>query len=358
MASDRKIVILSVALIAIILIGEVVVYSSGTHNYSADSQFGAGEVDYTVGSAGTKVFDVVVTDNGSYKPITELYVYYDEAYKPNYEKVVVAVGARALDQEYYVQQLVNSLKYRGFEAVTIVDSAELASKLASDTAGGSFSKGLVVISGALPDTVYTGNATDPILNWIGNGGSLYWLGNVLGAAYATREAVVPVTSDYQTMFLGVQCLNTVTDKKDPAYTDIALSDWKGNDYRNTLALMNNRVKYAVDVDKLAAKTSDFTAAGYAEKAYASTVFVKSGQGMVCILGGDYSNNQRNDLAQIIAAGLCYCSNELSHIQGTVSRGTVDGKVQFAMPAAGNMVSYIYLGGYFSVYGHADHHRIP
>ncbi len=357
-ASDKKIVALAVAMIAIILIGEATVYTSGTHNYSADADLTVGGVDYTVTSSGSKVFDIIVTDNGGRKPISELYVYYDESYRSDYRDVVVAVGARALDQEYYIQQLVNALEYRGLKNITMVNAVQLASHLGADVAGGPYSKGLVVISGALPDTVYTGNATDTILRWIGGGGSLYWAGNLVGAEYSTRNSIVPVTSDYQTLFLGAQCLNTIVDEGDPAYTDQAFSDIKANGYRDDLSLMNNRVRYAVDTAKLSAKTSDYMAAGYGEKSYASITFVKNGDGMVCVMGGDYSNNQRSDLAQVIAAGLCYSSEELAHHHGIVPRGTTSGTLQASLPASGNVVVYTYIGGYFSVYGKAEFFQLP
>ena len=91
------------------------------------------------------------------------------------------------------------------------------------------------------------------------------------------------------------------------------------------------------------------AVGYEKDGCASTVLVKNGSGMVCVMGGNYSNNQRMDLANIIASGICYCSAELDCKTGNVARGTVTGTFS-NWPATGNVAAFLYLGGDFSVYG--------
>ncbi|MDR3206097.1 MAG: hypothetical protein LBT41_03250, partial [Candidatus Methanoplasma sp.] len=308
MRSDKPIVAIAVVLLTVMLVGEVIVYTSGIQNYSAAASFREGGVDYSVSSNGSNTYEVVVNDNGSFRTADSVYIYFDERYAADYEKVTVAVGARELNQEYYIQQLTASLEYRGFTAIVKVNADELKKSLQSDLLTDGYSKALIVISGVLPDTVYTGNGGDLIFQWMREGGSLYWLGNLLGQGYSTPGGVKEV-ADYQMLFFGAECLNTNG-------TDRAFSDVGSNDYRAILSLMNNRVKYGVDGSKLPEGTEHLSV-GYAEDNYSSITFVEFGKGMICILGGDYSNNQRNDLAQVLSARICYESVLLGEEGGSV-----------------------------------------
>jgi len=331
--------VLAVAIVAIVLIGEYAVYADGLYRYDADVQ---ADGAFTVSASGSENYSVVLTDNGGFTAVSSLYIYYDSSYGSNVKSVTVEIGAKGLTQDYYLSQLVNTLKYRGLTDVTYVNAEELAAALAADAASGTTAgKGLVVINGALPDTVYTGSSGDLILTWIHAGGSLYWAGGLLGAYVAHSDKTVEaVTGDYQCLFFTADCLNT-------SETVTAFSEIAENSYRQDLSLMNNVVTYGVATAKLTAGT--YLAAGYTENGYASIACVQCGNGMVCIMGGDYSNNQRSDLATVICAGLCWSSQELDCQTGSVTRGTANGDL--TVPSThGKLVAYALLGGCFSVYG--------
>jgi hypothetical protein len=335
MKTDKKLVIIALLICVIVIGGETAIYVTGTHTYSAYSDI---DGNYSVYSSGSDVYSAILTDNGSFDSIDTVYIYYDETYASLVNSVTVEVGAKTLTQEYYVEQLINTLNYRGLNNITILNASELAEKLSGDSS--SVAKGLVVLSGALPDTVYTGNSNDLILKWIGSGGSLYWAGNLLGAYYSTTDGLISVEGDYQALFLGTDCLNE-TDAS-TAYSEIT-----DNSYCADLSLMNNDVRYGVNTSSLEAGT--YLTVGFEDDGYSSITFVKCGNGMVCVMGGDYSNNQRNDLAAVMCAGLCYSSEEICCQEGSVTRTTVNGILSIP-EAHGNLVVYIYLGGYFAVYG--------
>ena len=333
--SDTALVLSAVLILVIVLGGEVVTYTSDFTSYNADVRYTDDGIEYSVSADGSKTYSVIMSENGSYKGIDGLYIYYDETYRSDYEDVLVPVGARELNQEYYVEQLTPTLRYRGIQDITVVDAEELKTALESDSADGTATKGLVVISGALPDTVYKGNADDLVFKWMSCGDSLYWLGNLIGANYATQDALVPVDG-YQQLFFGSECLNTGDTVK--AYGEI-------DGYCSALCLTNNCVKYSVDGSRLPAGTNH-TEIGFTEDGYSSVSLVGFGKGMVCILGGDYSNNQRNDLAQVIASGIGPESSIVASESGTVTRGTVDGTMQ----AEGeNLVTFVFMGGYYPVF---------
>lgn len=327
--------LIAVAIIAVILIGEVVVYTSDYTDYSADAVFGEGLMEYSVSADGSKIYSVVVSDNGSYRGIDRLYVYYDPDYKSNYEDVKVAIGAKKLDQEYYIEQIAPTLRYRNVHDITIVDAQGLREAMESDVADTEVRIGVVSISGALPDTVYTGKSDDLVFSWMSSGGSLYWLGNLIGSCYATHDELVPV-DNYQELFFGSNCLNT--DGPEKAYNEI-------DGYCKAMSMVNTGLKYAVNGSLLPAGTKHIEL-GFTEDGFSTVSLIGFGSGMMCIISGDYSNNQRNDLAQIIASGIGPESKIIAQENGTVTRGSASGTLDCT---GDNLSAYIYLGGYYPVY---------
>lgn len=335
---NKGLVALAVIIIVAIVVGEVYVYSFSAENtYRANASVGNGSITYEVGSNIASCYDVVYSDNGDFDCVSDVYIYFDPSYKDNLVKVDQPIGSKELDQPYYVEQLKHQLENRGVK-YTVLDAERLSEKLSDDISSGNCRKGLIAVSGALPDTVYRGNDSDRILEWIRGGGCLYWLGSLIGSCYATRDAIVPVAADYESMFLCAPgCLNR--SELSTAYSEI-----DDNGYKNALSLSGNDVKYGVDTSKLATEN---LAVGFREGGYSSVTLIENGDGMVCVIGGDYSNRQRADLAQIVASHICYRSELLEHVSGNVKGGTSNGTVN---AANGKSTMYIYIGGYFTEYG--------
>ena len=191
--TDLCLAVIAIAIIAVLVAGEIVVYTSDYTDYSASASIDGDLVSYEISATGSKEYSVVVSDNGSHRQTERLYIYQDDSYKTDYSDVLVAVGARELDQAYYIEQLGPTLRYRGIHDIEILDADALRERLISDAESGqSSTAGLVMLSGAFPSTVYTGSADDPVMKWISSGGSLFWIGNLIGACYATHDALVPV----------------------------------------------------------------------------------------------------------------------------------------------------------------------
>lgn len=343
MKFDRVLEILAVVLIAVVLVGEVVVYTTGQDSYSSNAEVDGDVLSYSVGADGSECYSVIVMDNGDMSEMTEVYIYYDDSYMSNYEEVEVAIGAKSLDQDYYIEQLVKQLDYSGAVTVTILNAEELAEALQSDIDCGDYTKGLIVISGALPDTVYTGESSNLIFTWMEDGGRLYWLGNLIGSCYATQDSLITV-EDYQMLFFGVECLNT-------GDTEGEISDVSGNDLRYYLSLSNDSVEYGIDVDALISVkgSDDVLALGYYQDGYASIVMTSYGEGMICVIGGEYSDDQRGDLVQVVCSQVCYTTEVVTDITGSVTRETITGEYDLE-GFTGNIAVYIYLGGYYPVHG--------
>ena len=338
--SDRPAVAIAVMLIAVMLIGEVVVYTSDYTDYSATASLMDGTISYEISSDGTKPYSVIINDNGDYTGTDCLYVYYDETYPTDYSDVDVSIGAQVLNQAYYIEQVMNLLKTRNYRDVIVVNSEQLAEALANDVSSGtSKGIGLLMTSGAFPDTVYRGDEDDLVLQWMSDGGSLYWVGNLIGATYASQDGLHHVEG-YQDLFFGSECLNT-------GETDVAYNEIYGNSYTHALSLQNNKVKYAVNPDLLPDDRASLSV-GFIESGYASITLVQLGSGMICVFGGDYSNYQIYDLVQIIASGLGPHSTLVSIRTGTVSNGIESGSIEGV--SGRNLSAFIYLGGYYPVYG--------
>jgi hypothetical protein len=345
--------IIAAALLAVILIGEVIVYTSNTNSFVLNAEHdGSGGVDYSVSISGSQPYQAIVMENGM-QTMTELYIFYDPGYASDYQIEIGPIGSKPLDQNNYINMFMTSLESASGMPVRIMSAEELRTAMSDDVGSGDTRKGLLVISGALPDVIYTGSSADLIFQWLGGGGRLYWAGNILGKYYSTTSGLVdvPATTEYQKLFFGMDCLNT-----DTSGDGFVSNDFTGGptaDLRYDLSIKNNRIKYGVDTTILDSNSVNYRAFGYSDDAnrYASIVLTEytGGKGMICVLAGDYSRNQRSDLVQVISSGVDHSTNILGTADGSLRYGTCTGEIDVG-PLVPNMTAYIYLGGYYQVYG--------
>ena len=335
MKGSDALAIFAVVFCAVVLVGEMYAYLPSDYGYTSDADFDGLNVTYTVGNRGSDEFDSILLDNGDYLAPSVVYIYYDPGYASAVnEDVSVEVGAQKMTQSYYVDQLVKVLDYRGCDSVSLVDAQSLADILDGDLEGTCAGKGLVVASGALPDTVYSGSGSDRVVRWVEAGGSLYWVGNVIGKYVATVDGLVEVDASH--LFVGTDAINLDNTS---AYGD-------ASDLRAMFSYEYNRTMYSIDVSKT---DRHCLAVGYIDGTYASTTFVQMGAGQVCVVAGEYNSKQIRDLAISVCSGLCYRSEVIGYDHGVVDNnagGTFD-----VPEGSGNIRLYVYVGGYFCVYGH-------
>ena len=177
MKGSKLLAAFAVVLCAIVIVGEMYAYLPNDYGYGSSAEYSDGSIDYTVENRGSDEFDAILLDNGGYTAVDTVYVYYDPDYVSAVnEDVPVEVGAQKMTQEYYIDQVVKVLEYRGCKNIIMVDAERLADVLAGDLANACVGKGLVMASGAIPDTVFSGSESDIIVRWAEAGGSLYWVG--------------------------------------------------------------------------------------------------------------------------------------------------------------------------------------
>ncbi len=178
---DKKwISIVVIVFIAMRLIGEVLTYSSGVNRYDSDAVRNGASVNYSISSSGTNDYRAVLMDNGGFKGLERLAIYVDENYEKNLDAARNLTPIGYMEAAYYADQMQRSLKLRSFDNTVICDSKGLIEFL-EETKANPKGCGILSISYALPGEIYTGSAMDPLMVWIGNGGSLYWPDSVPGS---------------------------------------------------------------------------------------------------------------------------------------------------------------------------------
>ena len=331
-----KLVLLSVALCAIVLAGELMAYGPNMHNYGADVEFGEGTAAVRVTSSGPNAYSAVVLDNGTHPAVTQLYIYFDERYGESFGEVRDAIGLRGIDMGYAVDQIRRTLGVRGFSDVLVCNDEQLLEVMQGDAAGAA-SKGLLVMSYALPESIYSGADDSLLMEWVRHGGSLYWMMSPIGMFCRGESGIVAVENSQETLF-GRECVNM-------SGTDLALSVADGGGLTDALYLTWNRTIYGLDTSGMAGA---FTM-GFSQDGYSSVSMVPFGDGMICVFGGNSSRYLIDDAAQIIASGASCYSKVLEIRYGTVARGTAEFSLDIP-EGTGEVSIYVSIGGYYTVSG--------
>jgi len=321
-------VVIAIVVLILMVGGEALVLTSDHDSFSSSVTHDGDYVTVNVDAHGSHQLNAVSL-NGSYQTPQQVYIYYDESYRSVYDNVNVAVGARPLDQKSYVNMMVETLKVRDITDVSIIDAGRLAEITSSDGTN----IALICLSGAFPDTVYDGTEDSRILDWISSGGRLYWAGNIIGKYIAHTDSVETVKNG-TTLFFGSECVDDVETK---AYTK-----HEYNGVTEALSIINNNVRYTPNTYYLPSY-SKYLEFGYTDGDRFSSIVVANGEGSICVVGGVYSDYQRIDMAQIIAAGISPYTEVVDSYEGAaIGKKTVTLK-------EGDTV-YVSLGGDLTVYG--------
>lgn len=319
-------VAIAIIVIALVVIGEAIVYTSNHDDFSSDVRIDSDEIIYEITDKGTHEYDVLVMDN-SLPHLEDVAIFFDERYMPVCNGQ--SLSERMNNLRIECNQLMKSLKVRDVSNACLADADKLKTMMSSDGSG----QAVVILYGAIPDTVYNGTENSLIIEWISSGGRLYWGCGAIGDYISTEKEVLKVDNG-QCLFLGANCID---DEKLEAKKRI-----DSNEFSKDLSLINNDTWFAVNTSKLP-KDKTWLATGYTDGIRSSIVLINQGKGLIGIFGGNCSNYQRIDISQIIACGIDADTVIIDHCEGKI-QGHTKGK------AAIGDTAYIYLGGYFTVYG--------
>lgn len=329
--------VLSAVCIAVVLVvvvgGEMYAYVPDDRGFSADAGYEGTTVDYEVSAKGAYTYRSTLFDNGGMTPVSKVYIYLDHGYASFVDDGrVVAVGAQAMTQDYYVDQLIKNLRFRGISDVTVVNASELKDKLTADLADTPRGKGLVIASGAAPDTVFY--SSDILMNWIDAGGYLYWGAGPIGKYCATTEGLVE--ANQTAAFIGTDSYVTENGR--------CLED---TELRGILYFNFMYSRYSPDIDAIRASGRTALGTGYYDgEGHYTVTSVKIGNGQACIHSGDYNTDQIKDISINISSGLCPLTKVVATREAEFNRSS-SGTFETTSPAG--MSVYIAVGQYFPVF---------
>lgn len=333
---EKKLIpIVTVLFVVMIFAGEILTYSSGITRYDSSVVRNETSIDYSVSSTGTNDYSVVLIDNDGFKRLDRLVIYVDENYDRNYDKAESFVKMCNIDPVYYSEQIKRALEIRAFDNVEICDSKGLVNYL-NETKSDSKGCGILSLSYALPGEIYTGNAEDTLMKWIGSGGSLYWVASIPGV-FCYKDGELIFVEKSQELFFGTDgCINE---------EEALIPESIGGKHTEALCLIDYQLYLGVDTSML---SRQYLAMGSMKGGVASTVIVNYGEGMVTQFAGDFEIQQLEDISQVLASGMCYKSVIVDYAEGRVTRTTVGGSFN---STTGDTV-YLFIGRNYSVYGRA------
>lgn len=317
----------AVLLAAAVLAGEFLAYNPVTER-DAEAQWSDGSVSYSVRSTGSDAWDSVLLEkSGPYTAPTRALIYIDPDYEGNYSEACALSDADPFhnDPSDTARQIELNLNMRGFRDISRIGDGELTEMTSGSGAG----TALIVLSYALPSSVYTGSGSDALIAWISSGGAVYWLGSEAGLLYKTADGLARASEN--------TLLGTGTGV---CHEDTQSGDAVSGGLTGALKLSCTSVLFGTDSG---------LQAGYCLGAYASMSFIGKGSGYICAVAGDADYYSIGDLTQALAAGITPGTAVLAHDGGTAVRETLDRSFGFSGTAAGKSL-YIYFGGTYACKG--------
>lgn len=298
MKSENIIMTITIILMAILFAGVASTYASNPYSYDSDVEIDEDGIDYRIKSSVSSEYDVIVLDNGGVPPINEL--------------IMLSTGGN------YFENIRTELAIRGFDDVSIKDSSEFM-ELADHPSG----KAILIPYGPIPEEIYSGTPTDPLVKWLQGGGTVYWFGFIPKGGYD---------------------LSTLGLSEDDFWSSRESGDYDvhpASPFCESLKLRNNAVRYGLSADV------GTPLAYVSESGFSSITSMKALNGTMVVFGGGESYANSMDCAQIIASGVTHDTTMIEHETG-VLRNNESGRIEAS--SVENKSIYVYIGGYYIVYG--------
>lgn len=186
--SSRFLGIALVLFVAVVLVSEATLYVPGLHataelNVRISTSPGRVQLASTLSSSVAMNFRQTYVLRSSGTSLSTIYYYYDEAYPTSWSNVVGWLGLA-----YHLEVIFAS---RGMSVdIDMVNATQLATVLRNPATTGSL---LLMASGVFPQTVLT-NRSNLVLPWIQAGGTLFWVGDLIGYYSGVANAAASTTS--------------------------------------------------------------------------------------------------------------------------------------------------------------------
>lgn len=316
--------IMLLAVIGIILVGEIVAYGIDTRNYSSDAEWSTEKVDVNIHSSLNDTYSVILNENTL--KLDRLFIYIDPDYGKNLDAAKDLTDIIELDPEYHADQLIKNLELRNFRNVSICGPSDISNILETYDPTRT---GIVCMAYALDSQIYGCGPSSKLVEWVHDGGTLYWVGSVIGElCYDDQGDIVQVSEGH--LLVGDAHQNT-----DSAEADHGVGI--------PLSLSNTDMRLGATVDS----GSQCLQLGWSDGTFSTITFYSAGSGNVCIIGGSLERSNINDISQIISSGICAKTHVVVHEEGNFKG---DHTVSFEVTITSNMSIYVYFGGMMTSYG--------
>lgn len=305
MNNRNTIIAIAIVLVTVLLMGEALAYAFNPYSHNSDVEIDDSGISYTIETPGSWEYDIIILDNGDVPKLNEL--------------IMLSTGG------IYFERIETELAIRGFYDVRMMDPSEIG-EMTDHPLG----KAILIPYGPIPEELYSGETTDFLVRWLEEGGTVYWFGCVPDGGY-----------DYDLSLLGLS--------EDDFWSDESSEDYKASasPFCKSLKLRNHFMGYGLNAD------IGTPLAFVSESGFSSITSMKVLNGTMVIFAGGHSYENSMDCAQIITSGITHDTIIVEHQEGTISN-CKDGRILYpdesGISSIDNISVYIYIGGYYIVYG--------
>lgn len=310
MKRDNFTFALAVIMIVIVAIGGISIYFINPYSYDADVlSFEVDSVGYSLDVSNPIEYNVLVLDNFGIPPVESLII--------------------CSDGSSYSEEVKALLEIRGFDDVEIKDPKNMLDAMIGDPYG----RAILVPQGPFPAEIYSGVSSGPLIDWLTAGGSVYWFGYLPEDGYKVNDSIISADSYLSPLGLSKESFCTVPD------SNLSLSD----EFKLCFRSCNVMHGLRSDIGKTISYVSD--------SGFSAITAMQVANGNMVVLGGGQSGENLVDLSQIIASGITYNTKLIGYDSG-IARNTMTNSISYlSVPSdMGNVSLYIYVGGYYTVYG--------
>lgn len=310
MKRDNSTFAIAVIMIAIVVIGGVSIYYINPYSYDANVIINDDGAEYSIDVSNNIEYNILVLDNFDVPPIESLIICSDGSSYP--ERVKAQLGIR------------------GFDNVDIKDPEDLLDAMSGDPSG----RGILILHQPFPEEIYSGDENDPLITWLGAGGSVYWIGYLPGGDYVMSDSSRVSAEDYLSPFdLSRDSFCIVPDGNISCSGDLCVQLC----FRDIDVMDGLRI----DIGRPISYISD--------SGYSAITAMKVLKGNMVVLGGVQTNENAMDIAQVIASGITYNSELIGYDSGFVKNNT-DDLITYTSSGKENVSVYVHVGGYYTAYG--------
>ena len=331
----NKYVAIAAAIVAVIVIGQLLAYMPSRGDCSISTDVVGGNVSYDIDTGYDTIASEIHLRNHNDVPKRYM-VLYDEGYGTN-------VGYNELKPTVYL--LSNYLKRCDGVSFETGSVEKITEMIDSSLSAGTFDTGLVILTGAIPDTVFDGTSSSKIVQWMNAGGYLIWSGNSFGR-FISNAGGVTETGDYGT--LCTDLFGTDNVFKEGGDEDFVFDTLNGP-ITDAMKLTYNRVSHGIDMSKV----TDTLFLGYTDGTYASIGIMGFGSGMLTVFGGPVTFAHVYDIVNITSAGLTEQSELISVSDHKITNGKMKGDFDDEMGATHIIMLHELVASRIWVYDRAE-----